>query len=158
VVEVVDTEDFPIEGVDLVLHAPKGVAGAMRMDRTLVDGVVRFDDLEAGTWTLMAEAPDLEHVSVRVAIVAGQVRRVRLVMDLLMPPPEPPEDEDDDGAPDTPSPWLRGSSMVIPFLSPEEAYDALVDLWIQARVGIPRVALSLPNCPGSGPQARASAP
>jgi hypothetical protein len=127
VVDIADPSGRPIVAVVLHLTGPSDQRISGLTDD---EGQAVFDDLEPGTWTLIADAEDLEAQEAQAAIEARRITRLRMVMDF------PPEEVPPKPTKEAPSPWLRGSAIYIDYVDPEGAFMALVDVWTTARVGM----------------------
>lgn len=127
IVNAVDPSGRPIVAVSITVVGPsEQVLEAITDD----NGQVVLPGLDPGNWRIVADAEDLEAQEATARIDPGKTTRVRLVMDF------PPEDEPFEPKKETPSPWLRGSSIHIPFVDPEGAFLALIDVWQTARIGM----------------------
>jgi hypothetical protein len=89
-----------------------------------------FPGIESGNWRIIADAEDLQAQEANARIDPGKTTRVRLMMDF------PPEDMIPEPKKEAPSPWLRGSSIHVPFVDPEGAFLALIDVWQTSRIGM----------------------
>lgn len=129
VVDVVDPSGRPIPGVVIVISGP---SDETKTDTTNDEGRVTFKELTPGNWNVMADAEDLEPQELLAVVAAGRTTNVKITMSF----PEEIEPEPEKKG-KGPSPWLRGSSIHIPFTrDPEQAFDALLDVWRTSRIGM----------------------